>query len=430
MTQHGVEIPAHWYNLLADIPLDVPPDLPSPSAPKELRLQLPAKLIRQEMSRAREVPIPPEVLDRYAAWRPTPMRRALALERELATPARIYYKYEGDNVSGSHKLNSAVAQAHYYAGAGATRLATGTGAGQWGTAMVAAAAMYGLETVVFMTAHSYRTKPYRRTLMEMLGGTVVPVEGTLADALAAALGVCREPGTRFCTGSGESYALLHQTVIGQEAQAQLAELGEWPDVVVASLGAGSNFGGTAFPLLGAAARGEAPAVRAIAVEPSACPKLTRGEYRYDFTDASRETPLQKMYTLGHAFATPEIHAGGLRYHGTSKIISALYARGLIEGVAHRQRDVFASAVQFARLEGIVPAPESAHAVHGAVVEALQARADGAERVVLFCLSGHGNLDLGAYDEYLRGGITDVVPDDAEIERSLARVPDVAVAAPQ
>ena len=416
-----VGIPSSWYNVLADIPLDVPDDRPSPFASGLLRPQLPAKLVRQEMTRAREVPIPVEVLERYASWRPTPLVRACALEHDLDTPARIYYKYEGGNISGSHKLNTAVAQAHYYARAGAKRLATGTGAGQWGTAMVAAGAMFGLETVVFMTDHSYRTKPYRRTVMEMLGGEVIPVEGNLASALAAALQECRDPGTRFCTGSGESYSLLHQTVIGQEAISQMDAAGEQPDVIVASLGAGSNFGGIAFPFLGRARR-EAPAVRAVAAEPSACPKLTRGEYRYDFTDASRETPMQKMYTLGHAFATPEIHAGGLRYHGTSKLVSALYEQGVIEGAAYRQREVFGSAVRFAKLEGIVPAPESAHAVHGAVAEALRSRVDGVPRVVLFCLSGHGNFDLAAYDEYARGGLVDVVPDDAEIQRSLAQIP--------
>lgn len=419
-------IPAHWYNIRADILLDVPDDRPSPFASGMLRPQLPAKLIRQEMSRAREVPIPADVLERYAAWRPTPLHRARALERDLDTPARIYFKYEGGNISGSHKLNTAIAQAHYYAAAGATRLATGTGAGQWGTAMVAAGAMFGLETVVYMTGHSYRTKPYRRTLMEMLGGQVVPVEGNLATALAAALQACKDSGTRFCTGSGESYSLLHQTVIGQEAAAQLQLLGEWPDVVVASLGAGSNFGGTAFPFIGAARRGEAPPVRAVAVEPSACPKLTRGQYRYDFTDSSRETPMQKMYTLGHAFATPEIHAGGLRYHGTSKLVSALYADGVIEGAAYGQPEVFAAAVRFAQLEGIVPAPESAHAVHGAVVEALRSRAEKQPRVILFCLSGHGHFDLAAYAEYAGDGLVDVVPDDAEIERSLAQIPQDAV----
>ncbi|MGF7235373.1 MAG: pyridoxal-phosphate dependent enzyme, partial [Frankia sp.] len=312
--------------------------------------------------------------------------------------------------------------AFYYAKAGTRRLATGTGAGQWGTAMAAAAAMFGVDFVAYMTKSSYLSKPHRRTVIEMLGGSVVPVAGNISDALAAALDEAQTDGTRFCTGSGESYAILHQTVIGQEAVAQLAALDEWPDVVVASLGAGTNFGGTAFPFLGEAAR-DGRSVRAVAVEPASCPKLTRGRYMYDFTDASRRTPMQKMFTLGHRFATPDIHAGGLRYHATSKWVSALYAAGLIEATAYSQPDVFASAVTFARLEGIVPAPESAHAVHGAVQEALASRESGSPRVVLFCLSGHGMYDLAAYEQFLAGQLRDEPPDDEDLERSLAQVPD-------
>jgi tryptophan synthase beta chain len=415
------EIPDAWYNLLADLPLEIPDDVPSPLRTGQLRPQVPTKLLRQEMSRAREIPIPGEVLDRYRAWRPTPLTRAVTLERALDTPARIYYKYEGGNVSGSHKLNTAVAQAFYYRGAGAKRLATGTGAGQWGTAMTAAGAMFGLETVAFMTRSSFETKPYRRTIMEMLGGRVEPVEGNMSVALAAALREAERDDTRFCTGSGESYSILHQTVIGVEARAQLENLGERPDVVIASLGAGSNFGGIAFPFLGDT-RDPGHQVRAVAAEPAACPKLTRGRYLHDFTDASGNTPMQKMYTLGHSFATPDIHAGGLRYHATAKLVSALYATGAIEAVAYRQRDVFASAAEFARLEGIVPAPEAAHAVHAAVREALACREHGEARVILFCLSGHGMYDMVAYNEYLAGNLADVLPTDEEIERSLARVP--------
>ncbi len=414
-------VPDAWYNIRADFPLDVPDDRPSPVGTGELRPQLPAKLIRQEMSRAKEISIPGEVLDRYAAWRPTPLVRARALERWLRTPARIYYKYEGGNVSGSHKLNTAVAQAFYYAGAGTRRLVTGTGAGQWGTAITAAARMFGLAVTAFMTDNSYRTKPHRRTIMEMLGGQVVPVDGNMSVALAEALRAAQEEGTRFCTGSGESYSILHQTVIGLEAMAQLAALDEWPDVVVASLGAGSNFGGTAFPFLGEGRR-TGRAVRAVAVEPAACPKLTRGRYLFDFTDASRRTPMQKMYTLGHAFATPDIHAGGLRYHATAKLVSALYHAGAIEALGYTQQEVFGSAVEFARLEGIVPAPEAAHAVHGAVGEAISCRERGEAGVILLCLSGHGLYDLVAYDQYLAGELVDVVPTDDEIGASLAQVP--------
>jgi tryptophan synthase beta chain len=423
-----VQVPEAWYNLLADLPLDIPPDRPSPYASGELRPQLPAALIRQEISRAAAIAIPGEVLDRYRTWRPTPLRRAQALEQALDTPARIYYKYEGGNVAGSHKLNTAVPQAYYYARAGATRLVSGTGAGQWGTAMAAGSAMFGLATTAYMTRSSYQAKPYRRVIMEMLGCRVVPVDGNLSAALAAALDEARGGEARFCTGSGEGYSLLHQTVIGQEAAAQLAALDEQADVIVASLGAGSNFGGTAFPFLGAAQH-SGQAVRAVAVEPAACPKLTRGRYRYDFTDASRRTPLQKMFTLGYGFGTPEIHAGGLRYHATSKIISSLYAAKAIEAVAYSQREVFGSAVQFSRLEGIVPAPESAHAVHGAVQEAIASREDGAARVILFCLSGHGLYDLAAYDDYQAGTLVDTFPTDEEIERSLALLPAEPAAEP-
>ncbi|GAB3655024.1 TrpB-like pyridoxal phosphate-dependent enzyme [Actinocorallia lasiicapitis] len=421
-----MKVPDRWYNLRADLALDLPDDLPSPYASGGLRPQLPAALIRQELSGAREISVPGEVMDRYLAWRPTPLVRARALEQALDTPARIYYKYEGGNLSGSHKLNTAVPQAFYYAKAGAERLATGTGAGQWGTALAVAGGMFGLGTVAFMTRASHDAKPYRRVIMELLGCRVEPVEGNLAAALAAALEEARvADGTRFATGSGEGYSLLHQTVIGQEAADQLAQLGERPDVVLASLGAGSNFGGIAFPFLGAAHR-DGHTVRAVAVEPAACPKLTRGRYAYDFTDSSRRTPLQKMFTLGSEFKTPPIHAGGLRYHATAKIISALRAADLIEAVAYTQAEVFGSAVTFARLEGILPAPEAAHAVHGAVREAIACREEGRARTILFCLSGHGMYDLAAYDEFKAGRLTDVVPSDAEIERSLARLPEVVV----
>ena len=414
-------IPDTWYNLLADFPLDIPDDLPSPYATaRELRPQLPADLIRQELSRKRDIAIPGPVMDRYTAWRPTPLTRARALERALDTPARIYYKYEGGNVSGSHKLNTAVAQAHYYAKAGARRLVTGTGAGQWGTAMTAAGAMFGLETTAYMTRNSYDSKPYRRVAMEMLGGRVVPVDGNMSVALAAALAEASGPDTRFCTGSGEGYSILHQTVIGREALRQLEGYGDRADVVVASLGAGSNFGGLAFPFLAEGRNGNS--VRAVAVEPAACPKLTRGQYRYDFTDASGQTPMQKMYTLGHRFTTPDIHAGGLRYHATAKIISRLYHERAIEATACTQNEAFASAVLFARLEGIIPAPEAAHAVHGAVREAIASREEGTPRVIVFCLSGHGIYDMTAYEQFQSGSLEDVVPTDDDIASSLAQLP--------
>jgi tryptophan synthase beta chain len=429
--------PEAWYNALPDLSLDLPPDLPSPhrlaaaSTP-----QVPASLIRQEVSGRSRIAIPDEVLARYRQWRPTPLRRATAFEAALGTRCRIYYKYEGANISGSHKLNTAVAQAYYYRQAGVRRLTVGTGAGQWGTAAAAACQMYGLACRVYMVRSSYLAKPYRRTLMELLGAEVLASPsprtrvgrqaagdegGTLSVALAEAIEDTAEPDTRFCTGSGETYSLLHQTVIGLEAQEQLAALGETPDVLVASLGAGSNFGGLALPFLGAASRG-GPHVRCISVEPSACPKLTRGRYAYDFTDASGLAPLQKMYTLGHSFAPPPMHAGGLRYHATAKLVSALYDRRLIEAAAYPQRAVFGSAVEFAAAEGILPAPESAHAVHGAAMAAGAADRAGRPVSILAGISGHGMLDLAAYESYHDGSMTDFEVGDEQIRAALADLP--------
>jgi tryptophan synthase beta chain len=440
-----VKPPVAWYNLLADLDFELPPDVAAESsATSGLNPQVPLSLARQELSTRPWLPIPLEVQERYAQWRPTPLRRATTLERALGTRARIFYKYEGGNLTGSHKLNTAVAQAHYYRAAGARRLAVATGAGQWGTAVAAACQMFGLDCHVHMVRTSLEGKPYRRTLMELLGATVTasPSErtetgrryladgergGTLSIALAEALEETRDPGTRFCAGSGETYSLLHQTVIGLEAEQQLGELGERPDVVIAGLGAGSNFGGISFPFLRSQLTGGEP-VRCLSVEPAACPKLTRGRYAYDYTDSSEQTPLQKMYTLGYRFTPPAMHAGGLRYHATAKIISALYDRGLIEAEAYQQREIFESATLFARTEGIVPAPESAHAVHGAVAEAGRADARGAAPTILFSLSGHGMFDMAAYRAYLDGEMTDeLIPDEA-IARSLAQLPRQPISA--
>jgi tryptophan synthase beta chain len=430
-------VPDAWYNALPDLGIELPPDRPSPRRPDAaVDLTVPPALVRQELSRQRWLAIPDEVLERYRQWRPTPLRRARAFERALGTGCRIYYKYEGGNLSGSHKLNTAVAQAYYYRRAGASRLTVGTGAGQWGTAVAAACAMLGLGCHVYMVRSSYLAKPYRKTIIELLGATVEPSPsrrtevgrragdqpaGSLSVALAEALEESRRPGTRFSTGSGETYSLLHQTVAGVEAQGQLADLGDEADVIVASLGGGSNLGGLALPFLGAMRRGGRP-VRCVSVEPSACPKLTRGRYAYDFTDASGLTPLQKMYTLGHSFAPPAIHAGGLRYHGTAKLVSALYHEGLIEAVAYPQREVFRSAVAFAAAEGVLPAPESAHAVHGAAEEARRADGRGQRRCVLVGISGHGLFDMGAYQSYRDGTMTDATATDEQIARSLADLP--------
>lgn len=435
------DVPTSWYNVLPDLGFDLPPDLPSPRvSPSGLRLQIPPTLLRQELDRRQLLPVPPEVLERYRQWRPTPLRRALAFERALGTNCRLYYKYEGGNLSGSHKLNTAVAQAFYYRRAGASCLTVGTGAGQWGTAVAAACAMFGMRCRVYMVRSSYEAKPGRRTLIQALGASVIPspsertevgrlarrqsphTGGTLSIALAEALEDTSEPGVHFCTGSGETYALLHQTVAGLEAQEQLADLGDPPDVVIGSLGGGSNFGGLALPFLGAMRQG-GRAVRCVSVEPSACPKLTRGRYAYDFTDASGLTPLQKMYTLGHAFNPPAMHAGGLRYHATAKLISALYHRKLIEAAAYPQQAVFASGLSFARSEGVLPAPESAHAIHGAVVEALEADRRNQSRSILIGVSGHGMFDTAAYQSYLDATMTDATLSEHDIASSLAQLPE-------
>lgn len=438
-----VELPGEWYNLLHDLPFSLPKDLPPIDPPPDggggISSQIPLELVRQTTGRRRLIEIPEPVLREYARWRPTPLRRARALEQAIGTPARIYYKYEGANVSGSHKMNTSIAQAHYYAEAGIDHLLTGTGAGQWGTALAVAARTFDLKCTVFMVELSYRQKPYRRLIMEMFGARVLPspsdetpsgkafraraggAGGNMALAMAEALDLGAEQGGRFCTGSGEEYSILHQTVIGLEAKRQLAALGESADTVIACVGAGSNFGGTAFPFLADVLAGTSE-VRCVAVEPSSCPKLTRGTYAYDFTDYSGRTPLEKMYTLGHAFVTPDIHAGGLRYHGTAKVVSALYHHGLIEAVAYPQVAVFASGVLFCTTEGILPAPESAHAIHAAIVEAERAREEGTSPVILVCVSGHGYFDMSSYETFLAGRLDDPELTEEELQRSLASLP--------
>lgn len=436
-----MDVPDAWYNILPELPFELPRDLPPPGQ-RAVRggLTVPPSLIRQEMGRRTWMSIPEEVWRRYQQWRPTPLRRAHEFERILDTRCRIYYKYEGGNLSGSHKLNTAVAQAFYYQRAGATRLTVGTGAGQWGTAVAAACAMLGLSCRVYMVRSSCLTKPYRKTIMELLGATVIPspsdqteigrwaiaedaeAGGSLSIAMAEALADNETPGTFFCAGSGETYSLLHQTVIGLEAREQLAELDDQPEVIVASLGGGSNLGGLTLPFLGAMLRGEHP-VRCVSVESTACPKLTKGFYAYDYTDSSGRSPLQKMYTLGHTFAPPSMHAGGLRYHGTAKLISALRYHGLINPVAYQQRAVFRSAVAFAEAEGVLPAPESAHAVHGAMMAAREADQSGRSKAILIGVSGNGLLDMEAYRAYHDGTMTDWTATDDHIAESLARLPE-------
>ncbi len=421
-------IPRAWYNIAADLPTPAPPVLHpgtgQPIGPADLAPLFPMELIKQVVSQDREIEIPEPVRDAYRLYRPSPLFRARRLEKALDTPAHIYYKYEGGSPSGSHKPNTALAQAYYNKAEGVTRLATETGAGQWGSALAFAGAMFGLEVKVFMVRSSYDQKPYRRILMETYGASVVPSPsedtsygrsvladvpdhtGSLGIAISEAIeDTVSHPGTKYSLGSVFDFVLLHQTVIGQEAIEQMALAGEEPDVVIGCAGGGSNFAGLTFPYLGRGLRG-GPKPRIIAAEPEAAPSLTKGVYRYDFGDTARMTPLVKMHTLGHDFIPEPIHAGGLRYHGMSPIVSLLKEQGLIEARAIHQRASFEVGVQFARAEGILPAPEPTHAIKVAVDEAMEARKDGQSKVILFNLCGHGHFDLSAYERFLSGKLED------------------------
>jgi tryptophan synthase beta chain len=423
------ELPTHFYNISADLPEPLPPPLHpatlEPIGPEALAPLFPMELIRQEVSTERFIEIPEPVREAYRIYRPSPLIRALGLERALDTPAHIYYKNEGVSPAGSHKPNTAIAQAFYNRAEGITRMATETGAGQWGSALAFAGSLFGIETKVFMVKVSYEQKPYRRSFIETFGATVVPSPSTETNAgrqvLAAdpeskgSLGIAiseaieeaaSREDTHYSIGSALNHVLLHQTVIGQEAMKQMAMAGEAPDVVIGCAGGGSNFAGIAFPFLREKLTGAAR-TRFLAVEPASCPSLTRGEYRYDFGDSVGMTPLLKMHTLGHAFRPAPIHAGGLRYHGMAPLVSHLYNLGFIEARAYAQNTCFEAAIEFARSEGIIPAPESSHAIRAAIDEALEAREAGEERVILFNLSGHGYFDMAAYDAYLRGELVDV-----------------------
>jgi tryptophan synthase beta chain len=434
-------VPTHWYNLAADLPSPVPPALhpgtQQPLTPDDLAPLFPMALIGQEVSTERWIEIPQTVREIYALWRPSPLVRALRLERALGTPARIYYKYEGVSPAGSHKPNTAVPQAFYNAKAGIKKLTTETGAGQWGTALAFACAQYDLECEVWQVRASYDQKPYRRMMIETFGGTVHPSPSDLTNAgrtileqdpdSTGSLGIAiseavemaaQDPTTNYALGSVLNHVLLHQTVIGEEALLQLASVGETPDLLVGCTGGGSNFGGLAFPFLREKWAGAmSPTIRA--VEPASCPSLTRGTYAYDFGDTLGMTPLMKMHTLGHDFVPDPIHAGGLRYHGMSPLISHLYETGELEAVAKTQSECFAAGVLFARTEGIVPAPEPTHALAAAVEEALACKESGEEKVILTALCGHGHLDLAAYDAYLRGDLVDHTWDDAELQQAVA-----------
>ena len=440
-------IPKSWYNIAADLPeLPAPvlhPGTGQPIGPDDLAPLFPMALIAQEVATEREVEIPEPIRDVYKLWRPAPVYRARRLEAALATPAKIYYKYEGVSPTGSHKPNTAVAQAFYNKEEGTACLSTETGAGQWGSSLAFAGSLFGLKVDVYMVKISFEQKPYRRALMETFGarcvaspsneteaGRAILAEnpdstGSLGIAISEAVEVAAQrDDTKYSLGSVLNHVLLHQTVIGQEAMAQMEMAGDEPDVVIGCAGGGSNFAGLAFPFLGRKLRGGGD-VRIIAVEPAACPTMTRGTYAYDFGDTGHLTPLVKMHTLGSTFVPEGIHAGGLRYHGMSPLVSHILNLGLIEAEAYHQLECFEAGVDFARAEGIVPAPESTHAVRSAIVEALKCKEEGADRTILFGLSGHGHFDMQAYTDYFAGKLADHAHDEAALAKALDALPPVA-----
>jgi tryptophan synthase beta chain len=440
------ELPTRWYNIVPDLPSAPPPPLHpatmQPVGPDDLAPLFPMELIAQEVTGDSYVDIPDEVLDVYRLWRPSPLYRAHRLEQALGTPARIYYKYEGVSPAGSHKPNTAVPQAYYNARSGVRTLTTETGAGQWGTALAFACAQYGLECKVWQVGASYDGKPYRRSVMETFGASVVrsPSEltetgrkilaedpehpGSLGIAISEAVEVAaQDDATHYALGSVLNHVLLHQTVIGEEALLQLAKAGDVPDLIVGCTGGGSNLAGLAFPFLREKLAGRMdPVIRA--VEPASCPSLTRGVYAYDYGDTAGFTPLLKMHTLGHDFVPDPIHAGGLRYHGMSPLISHVYELGLMEAMAVAQTECFDAAVTFARSEGIVPAPEPTHALAACIREALACKASGEEKVILTALCGHGHFDMAAYDAYLGGRLVDEEVGDERFADPLTRLPQV------
>jgi tryptophan synthase beta chain len=444
------EIPTHWYNLVPDLPKPPAPVLHpgtgQPVGPADLAPLFPTALILQEVSQEPRIEIPDEVRDVYRLWRPTPMYRARRLERALDTPAHIYYKYEGTSPAGSHKPNTAVAQAYYNKAEGIRRLTTETGAGQWGSALSFACALFDLECTVYMVKASFQQKPYRRSMIQTYGAEVYasPSDrtqsgrkvledhpdspGSLGIAISEAVeDAATHDDAHYSLGSVLNHVLLHQTVIGEEALRQMEKAGEYPDVVIGCVGGGSNFSGLAFPFIGAKLR-QGKQTRIVAVEPEACPTLTRGVYTYDFGDTVGLTPLVRMHTLGHTFVPPAIHAGGLRYHGAAPLLSQLVQDSVVEARAYAQNAVFEAAVRFARSEGIVPAPESSHAIRAAVDEALAAREAGQSKVILFNLSGHGHFDMAAYDAYLAGELQDYSYPESAIQAALTELPQVAVPA--
>lgn len=441
------EIPKAWYNIQADLPspLDPPlnPATKEPIGPQDLARIFPMELIKQEVSQERWITIPEEVRDVYRIWRPTPLYRALRLEKALKTPARIYYKWEGVSPPGSHKPNTAVAQAYYNMKEGVQRLATETGAGQWGSALAFGTMLFGLKCTVYMVRVSYDQKPYRRILMETWGAECVPSPsnrteygrrvlredpnnpGSLGIAISEAIeDAATHDDTKYSLGSVLNHVMLHQTVIGLEAKKQMELAGDYPDVIFGCVGGGSNFSGLVFPFLADKLSGKKPELRAVSCEPKACPTLTKGPYMYDFGDSATMTPLLKMYTLGHCFVPPPIHAGGLRYHGDAPLLCKLTHEGYMEAAAYHQTEVFQAAKLFAETEGFIPAPETSHAIKGVIDEALRCRETGEEKVILFNNSGHGHFDLAAYDAFLRGKLVDYEYPEKLVKEAIAKIPKV------
>ena len=438
-------IPKQWYNIIPDMPGPLAPVINpatlQPVTPDDLLPIFPMPLIEQEVSTQRWIDIPEEVREIYRLWRPAPLYRAHRLEKALGTPAKIYYKYEGGSPAGSHKPNTAVPQAYYNKIFGTKRIATETGAGQWGSSISLACQMFGLECTVYMVKVSYNQKPYRKSMMQLWGANVIasPSEftnagrsilakypdsnGSLGIAISEAVeDAATREDTRYALGSVLNHVCLHQTVIGLEAKEQLALAGDYPDVVIGCHGGGSNFAGIAFPFAADKAAGKN--VRILAMEPTSCPTLTKGVYGFDYGDTAKMAPIAKMYTLGHDFMPPGIHAGGLRYHGASALVSQLVHAGVAEAKAVPQNACFEAAVLFSRAEGIIPAPESSHAIRGAIDEALLAKEEGKEKTILFCLSGHGHVDMAAYDAYFAGGLEDYEYPEEAIKESLAHLPKV------
>ncbi|XP_030484026.2 uncharacterized protein LOC115700580 [Cannabis sativa] len=442
----SVEIPRQWYNLIADLPIKPPPPLNprthEPVKPEDLSPLFPDELIKQETTSERYIDIPDEVINVYKLWRPTPLIRAKRLEKLLDTPARIYYKYEGVSPAGSHKPNSAVPQAYYNAKEGVKNVVTETGAGQWGSSLAFASSLFGIGCEVWQVRASYDQKPYRRMMMQTWGAKVHPSPsnlteagrnilqmdpsspGSLGIAISEAVEVAAMNGdTKYCLGSVLNHVLLHQTVIGEECLKQMEAIGETPDILIGCTGGGSNFAGLSFPFIREKLNGKMnPVIRA--VEPSACPSLTKGVYAYDYGDTAGLTPLMKMHTLGHDFVPDPIHAGGLRYHGMAPLISHVYELGMMEAISIPQLECFQGAIQFARTEGLIPAPEPTHAIAATIREALKCRETGEAKVILTAMCGHGHFDLPAYDKFLQGNMVDLSFSKERIDTAMASIPKV------